>query len=65
MLQATDTGLLVPIMMNTALKITPNEKKGFIMGVCTCVILFGPSLGPIISGELLQLASWNFGFYCL
>ncbi|WP_336512542.1 hypothetical protein [Liquorilactobacillus nagelii] len=51
--------------MNTALKITPNEKKGFIMGVCTCVILFGPSLGPIISGELLQLASWNFGFYCL
>lgn len=65
MLQATGTGLLVPIMMNTALKITPNEKKGFIMGVCTCVILFGPSLGPIISGELLQFASWRILFWLL
>ncbi|MCI1921671.1 MAG: MFS transporter [Liquorilactobacillus nagelii] len=65
MLQATGTGLLVPIMMNTALKITPKEKKGFIMGVCTCVILFGPSLGPIVSGELLQFASWRILFWLL
>jgi len=54
MIQATGTGMLVPIMMNTALVLSPPDKRGLNMGLCVCAILIGPALGPIASGTLLQ-----------
>lgn len=65
MVQATGTGILAPIMINTALAINPREKHGFVMGICTCIILVGPSLGPIVSGTLLQFFNWKSLFIIL
>lgn len=65
MIQATGTGMLVPIMMTTALAINPPEKRGSAMGLCVCSILFGPALGPIVSGALLQYFSWHSLFILL
>ena len=65
MIQATGTGMLVPIMMNTALTISAPEKRGSTMGLCVCAILVGPALGPIVSGTLLQFFQWQSLFMVL
>ncbi len=65
MVQAIGTGLLAPIMINTALAIYPREKHGLVMGICTCVILVGPSVGPIVAGVVLQYFSWRALFIML
>ena len=65
MVQAVGTGLLAPIMINSALAIYPRKKHGFVMGVCTCVVLVGPSAGPIVSGVVLEFFSWRALFLML
>ncbi|MBU3181406.1 DHA2 family efflux MFS transporter permease subunit [Clostridium psychrophilum] len=65
MIQATGTGMLVPIMMNTALTISAPEKRGSTMGLCVCAILIGPALGPVVSGILLQFFQWQSLFIIL
>ncbi|MCB2299175.1 MDR family MFS transporter [Clostridium tagluense] len=65
MIQATGTGMLIPIMMNTALVINPPEKRGSAMGLCVCAILVGPALGPIVSGTILHFLNWQFLFIML
>lgn len=65
MLQATGTGLLAPIMIDTALAIHPQERHGYVMGICTCIVLVGPSVGPIVSGIVLQFFYWRALFILL
>lgn len=65
MIQATGTGMLIPIMMNTALIINPPEKRGAAMGLCISAILLGPAFGPIASGILLQFFKWQALFIVL
>lgn len=65
LVQALGTGMLIPIMMNSALVITPPEKHGSIMGLCASVLTLGPALGPTVSGLLLQFFSWHSLFILL
>jgi DHA2 family lincomycin resistance protein-like MFS transporter len=65
MLQASGTGMMIPIMMNTVLLITPPEKHGSAMGICGCAISLGPALGPTVSGIILQFFSWHVLFIIL
>ena len=65
MVQAVGTGLLVPIMVNTALCINPPKRHGFAMSLCTSAILVGPSLGPIAAGIVLQFFTWRALFFLL
>ncbi|MFT8461319.1 MAG: MFS transporter [Liquorilactobacillus ghanensis] len=65
MIQALGTGLLAPIMMAAAVAQAPLNKQGFVMAICTSIILVGPSFGPIFSGIILQLTSWRFLFLLL
>ena len=65
MLQASGTGMMIPIMMNTVLLVTPPEKQGSAMGICGCAISLGPALGPTVSGILLQFFSWHVLFIIL
>jgi DHA2 family lincomycin resistance protein-like MFS transporter len=64
-IQALGTGMLIPIMMNTALVINPPEKHGSVMGLCVSVITLGPALGPTVSGLLLQFFNWHSLFMLL
>lgn len=65
MLQASATGMMIPIMMNTVLLVVPPEKRGSAMGICVCVIQLGPALGPTVSGLVLQFFSWHVLFIIL
>ncbi|WP_347460555.1 MFS transporter [Clostridium sp. DMHC 10] len=65
LIQALGTGMLIPIMMNSALVITPPERHGSIMGLCVSVLTLGPALGPTVSGLLLQSFSWHSLFILL
>ena len=65
MLQASGTGMMIPIMMNTVLIVTPPEKHGSAMGICGCAISLGPALGPTVAGCVLQFFSWHALFIIL
>lgn len=65
MLQASGTGMMIPLMMNTVLTITPPEKHGSAMGICGAAISLGPALGPTAAGIILQYFSWHALFIIL
>lgn len=65
MVQAIGTGMMIPIMMNSILMVTPPEKHGSVMGIGVCAVQLGPALGPTISGYLLQYFSWHVLFIIL
>jgi drug resistance transporter, EmrB/QacA subfamily len=61
--QASGSGLLMPVMMNTILYIYPPEKRGAAMGLIGLVIMFAPALGPTLSGLIISVFSWRWLFY--
>jgi DHA2 family lincomycin resistance protein-like MFS transporter len=65
MLQASGTGMMIPLMMNTVLIVIPPEKHGSAMGICGCAISLGPALGPTVAGFVLQYFSWHALFIIL
>jgi DHA2 family lincomycin resistance protein-like MFS transporter len=65
MLQASGTGMMIPLMMNTVLLITPPENHGSAMGICGSAISLGPALGPTVAGGVLQFFSWHALFIIL
>lgn len=65
MIQASGTGMMIPIMMNTVLLVAPKEKIGISMAVCGCAISLGPAFGPTVSGVILQFLSWHMLFVIL
>lgn len=65
MIQASGTGMMIPIMMNTVLLLSPREKIGSSMAICVCAISLGPAFGPTVSGIVLQYFSWHVLFMIL
>lgn len=65
MLQASGTGMMIPIMMNVVLIVSPKENRGTAMAMCACAISLGPALGPTVSGIILQYFSWHILFVML
>lgn len=62
-IQALGTGLLLPVMMNTILTIYPPDKRGAAMGTIGLVIMFGPAIGPTLSGLILDALNWRWLFF--
>ncbi|MBM7834211.1 MFS transporter [Clostridium sardiniense] len=62
LIQASGTGMFVPIMMNTIVVINPPEKRGAAVGLGLFVILFAPSIAPTLSGMIIQKLSWRYLF---
>ncbi|WP_373876519.1 MDR family MFS transporter [Paenibacillus spongiae] len=60
--QALGTGLMLPVMMNTILVIYPPENRGAAMGMIGLVIMFGPAIGPTLSGFIIDHLSWRWLF---
>jgi DHA2 family lincomycin resistance protein-like MFS transporter len=65
MIQASGTGMMIPIMMNTVLLVAPKEKIGASMAICVSAISLGPAFGPTVSGIMLQYFSWHALFIML
>lgn len=60
--QATGTGLMMPVLMNTILYLFPPEKRGTAMGSIGLVMMFAPAIGPTLSGVVLEYFSWRWLF---
>lgn len=65
MIQASGTGMMIPIMMNTVLLVAPKDKIGLAMAACVCAISLGPAFGPTASGIILRYFSWHALFIAL
>ncbi|MFF2015203.1 DHA2 family efflux MFS transporter permease subunit [Paenibacillus sp. NPDC058177] len=61
--QAAGTGLLIPVMMNTILIIYPPDNRGAAMGMIGLVLMFGPAIGPTLSGLIIDSLSWHWLFF--
>ncbi|MCO8277998.1 DHA2 family efflux MFS transporter permease subunit [Actinoplanes sp. TRM 88003] len=60
--QAAGTGVMMPLLMTTAMIIVPTGARGRIMGVISVVISVAPAIGPTISGLVLARLSWRWLF---
>ena len=61
-LQGLGGGMLMPVGMSMLYRLAPPEKRGAVMGFFGIPMLLGPALGPVISGWLLEYASWPWIF---
>jgi EmrB/QacA subfamily drug resistance transporter len=61
-LQGLGGGMLMPVGMAILYRLAPPEKRGAVMGIFGIPMLLGPALGPVISGWLLEYASWPWIF---
>jgi len=54
--------MLMPVGMAILYRLAPPDKRGAVMGLFGIPMLLGPALGPVISGWLLEFASWPWIF---
>lgn len=57
--QAGGTAILMPLLMTTMMNLVPNESRGRMMGRVSIVISLAPSIGPTMSGFLLDHFGWR------
>jgi DHA2 family lincomycin resistance protein-like MFS transporter len=61
-IQASGTGILIPLLMNVILAVIPPERRGRVMGMLGLVIMFAPAIGPTVSGFIIDYLSWRWLF---
>ncbi|PRO65506.1 MFS transporter [Alkalicoccus urumqiensis] len=64
-IQASGSGIMLPLLMTVLLILIPAERRGRAMGMLGIVIAFGPAIGPTLSGVLLEYFSWRSLFITL
>jgi EmrB/QacA subfamily drug resistance transporter len=63
LLQAVGSGPLFPLTQSIMFQTFPEEKRGLAMGINSLGFSFGPMVGPVLGGYLLEHASWRVVFY--
>ena len=63
LIQAIGSGPLFPLTQTMLFQIFPEEKRGLAMGVSSLGFSFGPMVGPVIGGYLIEYANWRSVFY--
>jgi EmrB/QacA subfamily drug resistance transporter len=63
LIQAMCAGPLFPITQVIMFQTFPENKRGLAMGVTSLGFSFGPMIGPVLGGYLLEHASWRAVFY--
>src|SRR5690625_6935404 len=58
-LQAAGAGIMMPLMQTILFLIYPINKRGSAMGMFGMVIAFAPSIGPTLSGWLVDQFPWR------
>lgn len=62
-IQASGTGVMMPLLFTTVLNIVPASHRGRMMGVITIVIAVAPAIGPTVSGLILSTLTWHAIFW--
>jgi len=62
MLQASGSGLMMPLLMNVILMVFPVEKRGTAMGFFGLVMFVAPAIGPTLSGYIVENYTWRYLF---
>lgn len=62
-LQASGTGVMMPLLMTTVMTLVPPHERGKMMGNISIVMAVAPALGPTVSGLVLQFAHWRVLFW--
>ncbi|ALX66633.1 MDR family MFS transporter [Microbacterium sp. XT11] len=57
--QAGGTAMMMPLLMTTMMSLVPNESRGRMMGRVSIVMSLAPSIGPTMSGFLLDHFGWR------
>ncbi|HTY93537.1 MAG TPA: DHA2 family efflux MFS transporter permease subunit [Steroidobacteraceae bacterium] len=60
--QASGTAIMMPLLMTTAMMLSPAETRGKTMGFITTVISVAPAIGPTLSGVILNYLGWRWMF---
>lgn len=61
-IQGIGGGMVMPIGIATIFRIAPKDKLGSFMGLLGMPILLAPTLGPVVSGYILEYSSWHWIF---
>lgn len=64
-LQAGGTGIMIPLLMTTMMRLVAPSKIGQAMGIIGMVISAAPAAGPTVSGLILNVASWRWLFWLI
>ncbi|WP_225728196.1 MULTISPECIES: MDR family MFS transporter [unclassified Nocardia] len=60
--QAGGTAVMMPLLMTTLMTVVAEHDRGRVMGNVTLAMSVAPAMGPVISGLVLQVASWRWLF---
>ena len=58
-MQACATGFVMPMVFSVILLVIPRECRGSAMGIIGLVIGFAPTIGPSLSGVLVDTVGWR------
>lgn len=61
-IQGIGGGMVAPIGMAIVFRLAPRDKIGSIMGMLGIPMLLAPALGPVLSGWLVEYATWHWIF---
>lgn len=61
-LQGLGGGMIMPIAFSLSFKISPADKVGVVTGMVAIPTMVAPSLGPVLAGWLLTVATWRWIF---
>lgn len=61
-IQGLGGGMVFPIGIAIIFRLAPSNKMGSVMGVLGVPMLLAPALGPIMSGWLVENATWHWIF---
>lgn len=58
-MQACATGFVMPMVFSVILLVIPRERRGSAMGIIGLAIGFAPTIGPSLSGVLVDTVGWR------
>ena len=61
-IQALGTGIIVPLVFNSVMYITIPQRRGFMMGIVSLVVLSAPIFAPVIMGLIMEFTDWHLYF---
>jgi len=65
LIQAAGTCVLIALLNNVILVLTPPHKRGTALGLSGLVVSFSPAIAPTLSGLIMQQLNWRYLFWGL